>query len=91
MWGTQPATSKNKIKQMKRIRQLLPSRRKKLHKKENVGTSLVVQWVRVRAPDAGGPGSIPGQGTRSHMPQLRSPHATTKDPVCRSEDSTCHK
>ena len=36
------------------------------------GTSLVVQWLRLRAPSAGGPDSIPGQGTRSHMPQLRS-------------------
>ena len=26
------------------------------------------------------PGSIPGQGTISHMPQLRVLHATTKDP-----------
>ena len=32
-------------------------------------TSLVVQWLRRHASDAGGgdPGSIPGQGTRSHM------------------------
>ena len=36
------------------------------------GTSLVVQGLRLRAPNAGGLGSIPGQGTRSHM------HATTK-------------
>ena len=36
------------------------------------GTSLVVQWLRLHAPNAGGPGSIPGQGTRSHM------HAATK-------------
>ena len=28
-------------------------------------TSLVVQWLRLRAPNAGGPGMIPGQGTRS--------------------------
>ncbi|TEA25844.1 hypothetical protein DBR06_SOUSAS1210137, partial [Sousa chinensis] len=33
--------------------------------------SLVVQWLRLRAPSAGGLGLIPGQGTRSHMPQLR--------------------
>ena len=40
---------------------------------------------RLRAPNAGGLGSIPGQGTRSHvpqltvcMPQLRSRPATTK-------------
>ena len=37
---------------------------------EGFGTSLV-QWLRLRAPRAGGPGSTPGQGTRSHMPQLR--------------------
>ena len=29
------------------------------------GTPLAVQWVRRRAPNAGGPGSIPGRGTRS--------------------------
>ncbi|TEA35681.1 hypothetical protein DBR06_SOUSAS1110027, partial [Sousa chinensis] len=33
--------------------------------------SLVVQWLSLHAPNEGGPGSIPGQGTRSHMPQLR--------------------
>ena len=27
-------------------------------------TSLVVQWLRLCTPNAGGPGSIPGQGTR---------------------------
>ena len=32
-------------------------------------TSLVVQWLRLHAPNAGDPGLIPGQGTRSHMPQ----------------------
>ena len=36
------------------------------------GTSLVGQWLRFWAPNAGGPGSIPHQGTRSHMPQLTS-------------------
>ena len=53
----------------------------------------VVQWLRLHTPSAGGLGSIPGQGTRSHMPQLkipyaaaRAPHATRKtgDPVCYS-------
>ena len=29
-------------------------------------------------PNAGGLGLIPGQGTRSRMPQLKIPHATTK-------------
>ena len=41
-------------------------------KKTNSGTSLVVQWLRLHAPNAGDPGLIPGQGTRFHMPQLRS-------------------
>ena len=52
------------------------------------GTSLVVQWLRLHAPNAGGLGSIPGGGTRSHMPQLRVcmlqlkiPHAATEDPI----------
>ena len=52
-----------------------------------MGTSLVVQWLRLHAPNAGGPDSIPGQGTRSHMaqlrvcmPQLKIPRATTKIP-----------
>ena len=36
------------------------------------GTSLMTQWLRPCPPNAGGLGSIPGQGARSHMPQLRS-------------------
>ena len=32
-------------------------------------TSLVVQWLRLYAPNARGWGSILGRGTRSHMPQ----------------------
>ena len=36
------------------------------------GTSLVVQWLRLCTPKAEGLGSIPGQGTRSHIPQLKS-------------------
>ena len=51
------------------------------------GTSLVVQWLRPRTPNVGGPGSIPGPGTRSHMlqlrvcmPQLKIPHVATKIP-----------
>ena len=37
-----------------------------------IGTSLVVQQLRLHAPNAGSPGSIPGQGTRSRIPQLRA-------------------
>ena len=35
------------------------------------GISPVVQRLRLRTPKAGGPGSTHGQGTRSHMSQLR--------------------
>ena len=42
-----------------------------LHRNHRVGTSLVVQWLRLHASTARGPGSIPGWGTGSHMPQLR--------------------
>ena len=44
----------------------------------------MVQWLRLHTPKAGGPGSIPGQGTRSHMLQLGFPHAPvkTEDPEC---------
>ena len=49
------------------------------------GTSLVVQWIGLHAPNAGGPGSIPGQGSRSHMhAATKSLHATTKEPECRN-------
>ena len=35
----------------------------------HLGTPLVVQGLRLCASNAGGPGSIPGQGTRSRIPQ----------------------
>ena len=41
-------------------------------------TSLVVQWLRLCAPSAGGSGLIPGQGTRYHMLQLKILYASTK-------------
>ena len=45
-----------------------------------IGTSLTVQWLKLHAPNAGGPGSIPGQETRSDMLQrrLKIPCAITK-------------
>ena len=50
-----------------------------------LGTSLVVQRLGLHVPNAEGPSSIPGQGTRSHMlqlrvhmPQLKILDATTK-------------
>ena len=37
----------------------------------SVGTSMVVQWLRFLAGNAGGEGSFPGQGTIYCMLQLR--------------------
>ena len=64
-------------------------------------TSLVVQWLRLHAPSAGGLGSIPGQGTRSHKLQLRvcshnyswkTQGASTKHPYAamKMQDPACH-
>ena len=36
-----------------------------------LGIFLVVQWLRLCVPDAGDLGSIPGQGSRSHILQQR--------------------
>ena len=55
---------------------------------------MVVQWLRLCAPNAGGLSSIPGQGTRFHISQLlmslntatKSSHAATKDPACCNKD-----
>ena len=38
---------------------------------QSLGISLVVQWLRLQDSNAGCPGSTPGQGTRSRMPQLK--------------------
>ena len=62
-----------------------------------LGASLMVQWLRFHAPNAGGLGSIPGQGTRSHMPRLRVPVkekvkvAQSCPTVCDPVDYTLHE
>ena len=50
-----------------------------------LGTSLVVQWLRLCAPNAGVLGLITGQGTRSHMhATTKSSHAKTREPTSRN-------
>ena len=50
---------------------------------DGTGTSLVEEWIRLLAPNARGPGSIPCQRTRSHVhAATKSSHATTKEPAC---------
>ena len=53
-------------------------------KKLIIRTSLMVQWVRLCAPYAGDPGSVPGWGTRSCM------HAATKRSHAATKKSACH-
>ena len=48
-------------------------------------TSLVVQWLRLRTPNARDLGSIPDQGTRSRMLQLKILHAPTEIPYASTE------
>ena len=45
------------------------------------GTFLVAQGLKLHAPNAGGPSSIPGQGSRSHMLQLNILNAASKMPL----------
>ena len=54
----------------------------------------MVQWLKLHAPNAGGPGSIPGRGTRSHILQLRVPvpqlknlHADIKEPAYEKQEA----
>ena len=53
-----------------------------------LGTPLVVQWLRFRAPNARGSGLNCGEGSRSHTPQQRSKilHVATKTP-CSQRDT----
>ena len=41
------------------------------HNNDGCGTSLAVQWLRLQASNAGGPDSVPGWRTRSHVLKLR--------------------
>ena len=47
----------------------------------------MVQWLRFRAPNAGGLGWIPGQGTRACMSQLKDPARGNETKTRRSQVS----
>lgn len=53
-----------------------------IHWKPGVRDFPGVQGLRLHTPSAEGLGSILGQGTRSHMPQLRAPAATRARLFC---------
>jgi len=52
----------------------------------------MVKWLRFYNPNSGSPGSIPGQGTRSHMPQLRvrMPQVKISHAATKIKDLGCH-
>ena len=43
---------------------------------------LVVQWQKLPIASEGGSASIPGQGTRSYMLQLKNRHAHGRSKIC---------
>ena len=53
---------------------------------EQLGNFLVVQWLRLHASSAGGPGSVPGQGTKPDKSHLRVCMLQGKDLACGKED-----
>ena len=66
---------------VQKIKLLLNTEKKK--KKSPFGISLVGQWLKLHAPNTRGPGSIPGQGARSYITQLKTLRAMKiKGPVC---------
>ena len=73
---TNPASLRNKEKEGKTKGQ--ETEDKGDLKKDLLWISVVVQWLRLQAPNTGGPGSTPGQGTRFHTPQLKILSAATK-------------
>ena len=60
----------SKYMRLHRLEQIIVYGNKGSFKEKSSGTSLVAQWLRLYAPNARCPGSIPGQGTRAHRPQL---------------------
>jgi len=56
----------------------LGTKHEQLVRVNDAGLFPVVPGLRLCTPKAGGPGSIPGQGTRFHMPQLKILHAAVK-------------
>ena len=49
-------------------------------------TFLEVQWLRLCAPNAGGPDLIPGRGARFHMLQIKRSHMPQlKESACHNE------
>ena len=66
-----PWVSENRPEQLL-IREVRECRNKgKAVKKQEFRTSLLIQWLELSASNAGGPGYISGQGTRSSRPQLK--------------------
>ena len=74
-WGVQVPSLVRELRSCMAKKQTNKKKPNKTNKQKlSWETSLAVQWLRLCAPNAGGQGATPGQGTISHMPQLR-PHS----------------
>ena len=71
--GSPPPQKKNKVKMFN-----LYKSNTSTNENYAEGNSLVVEWLRLRAPNAGGLSSIPAQGIRSHTLQLKILHTGAK-------------
>ena len=70
--STNSCASEYRVGGMNRCRSMVKIENKRGEGNErNMGTSLMVQFLRLHAAKTGGLGLIPGQGTRSHMLQLK--------------------
>ena len=76
-----------RLKKKKKLIYINKKKKRERASERNLGTSLVVQWLRFHAPEAGGLGSISGQGTRSCMPQLRVCRPQLKDATAKTQHS----
>ena len=55
------------------------------------GTFLVVQWLRLRAPNAGRQGSSPDEGTGCYMLKLKIPKPEQRSKILRASIKTQHR
>ena len=67
----------------------LTKQRKLTFKHLQSGTSLVAQWLSLNTANAGGRGSIPGWGTRSHMLQQQQRKASASEKTKMAAELEC--
>ena len=69
----------------------IPSRLSESESWDGRGTSLVVQWLRLHAPNAGRRGSSPDQGTGCNMLKLKIPKPQQRSKIPHASVKTQHR